>query len=582
MRKTKIVCTLGPQTQKKSIIRDLINSGMNVARINASHGSPNEWENYINIVRYAEKECGKHVSIIFDLQGPEIRISNLDSPIYLSPGDIVAFVEGAGSLPATIGISQSLLGVSIGDRILIDDGKIETVITEVKPNEIIVKVLSGGELSSRKGINIPGVSLDLNSTTEKDRNDIEFASLHDVDFIAASFIRNSNDILSIRSILEEFNSDIPIIAKIEKAESLNELNSIIEVSYGIMIARGDLGVECPLQEVPLIQKRIIHKCIDAGVPVITATEMLESMISSNRPTRAEASDVANAVLDGTDAVMLSGETAIGIDPVGVVRTMHEIISEIESSDEYSNLLEQRVSSVVSSNTEALSRSARYLSRDVHSTAIIVVSDSGYTALKTSKFRPSVPILAIVPSEKICRRLSLSWGVSAKIGLLQNEQSFEITNDAVSIALSSNTVHSGDTVVIISGILPRLSWNTTNTLQVHIASEVIDSGEGVVSGNVSGPLFRLSNTNAKSIPNGAIIFIPKTFTGEVPVLAKNFSGILYEISGLTSYVALVAREMGLPMIAGISLLETIADQTIVTMDGERGLLYNGNILSTRYS
>ena len=582
MRKTKIVCTLGPQTQKKSIIRDLINSGMNVARINASHGSPNEWENYINIVRYAEKECGKHVSIIFDLQGPEIRISNLDSPIYLSPGDIVAFVEGAGSLPATIGISQSLLGVSIGDRILIDDGKIETVITEVKPNEITVKVLSGGELSSRKGINIPGVSLDLNSTTEKDRNDIEFASLHDVDFIAASFIRNSNDILSIRSILEEFNSDIPIIAKIEKAESLNELNSIIEVSYGIMIARGDLGVECPLQEVPLIQKRIIHKCIDAGVPVITATEMLESMISSNRPTRAEASDVANAVLDGTDAVMLSGETAIGIDPVGVVRTMHEIISEIESSDEYSNLLEQRVSSVVSSNTEALSRSARYLSRDVHSTAIIVVSDSGYTALKTSKFRPSVPILAIVPSEKICRRLSLSWGVSAKIGLLQNEQSFEITNDAVSIALSSNTVHSGDTVVIISGILPRLSWNTTNTLQVHIASEVIDSGEGVVSGKVSGPLFRLSNTNAKSIPNGAIIFIPKTFTGEVPVLAKNFSGILYEISGLTSYVALVAREMGLPMIAGISLLETIADQTIVTMDGERGLLYNGNILSTRYS
>ena len=582
MRKTKIVCTLGPQTQKKSIIRDLINSGMNVARINASHGSPNEWENYINIVRYAEKECGKHVSIIFDLQGPEIRISNLDSPIYLSPGDIVAFVEGAGSLPATIGISQSLLGVSIGDRILIDDGKIETVITEVKPNEIIVKVLSGGELSSRKGINIPGVSLDLNSTTEKDRNDIEFASLHDVDFIAASFIRNSNDILSIRSILEEFNSDIPIIAKIEKAESLNELNSIIEVSYGVMIARGDLGVECPLQEVPLIQKRIIHKCIDAGVPVITATEMLESMISSNRPTRAEASDVANAVLDGTDAVMLSGETAIGIDPVGVVRTMHEIISEIESSDEYSNLLEQRVSSVVSSNTEALSRSARYLSRDVHSTAIIVVSDSGYTALKTSKFRPSVPILAIVPSEKICRRLSLSWGVSAKIGLLQNEQSFEITNDAVSIALSSNTVHSGDTVVIISGILPRLSWNTTNTLQVHIASEVIDSGEGVVSGKVSGPLFRLSNTNAKSIPNGAIIFIPKTFTGEVPVLAKNFSGILYEISGLTSYVALVAREMGLPMIAGISLLETIADQTIVTMDGERGLLYNGNILSTRYS
>ena len=582
MRKTKIVCTLGPQTQKKSIIRDLINSGMNVARINASHGSPNEWENYINIVRYAEKECGKHVSIIFDLQGPEIRISNLDSPIYLSPGDIVAFVEGAGSLPATIGISQSLLGVSIGDRILIDDGKIETVITEVKPNEITVKVLSGGELSSRKGINIPGVSLDLNSTTAKDRNDIEFASLHDVDFIAASFIRNSNDILSIRSILEEFNSDIPIIAKIEKAESLNELNSIIEVSYGIMIARGDLGVECPLQEVPLIQKRIIHKCIDAGVPVITATEMLESMISSNRPTRAEASDVANAVLDGTDAVMLSGETAIGIDPVGVVRTMHEIISEIESSDEYSNLLEQRVSSVVSSNTEALSRSARYLSRDVHSTAIIVVSDSGYTALKTSKFRPSVPILAIVPSEKICRRLSLSWGVSAKIGLLQNEQSFEITNDAVSIALSSNTVHSGDTVVIISGILPRLSWNTTNTLQVHIASEVIDSGEGVVSGKVSGPLFRLSNTNAKSIPNGAIIFIPKTFTGEVPVLAKNFSGILYEISGLTSYVALVAREMGLPMIAGISLLETIADQTIVTMDGERGLLYNGNILSTRYS
>ncbi|HIJ12469.1 MAG TPA: pyruvate kinase [Halobacteriales archaeon] len=577
MGKTKIVCTIGPATSDAPTIRGLIEAGMSVARINASHGSPTEWEHYINLIREAEKEFDNPVSILFDLQGPEIRTTSLDSPLQLVPGDLVQFVEGQGSPPLTIGTSHPLTGVSVGDNILLDDGKIETTIVELAQNSVIAKVISGGELTSQKGISIPGVRLNLDSVTEKDHKDLEFISSQNVDFIAASFIRSATDILSVRSSMENFNLDIPIIAKIERSDSLAELDSIIEISYGIMIARGDLGVECPLQEVPLIQKRIIHKCIDSGVPVITATEMLESMVTSPRPTRAEASDVANAVLDGTDAVMLSGETAIGIDPIGVVKTMNGIISEVESSDEYANLLEQRVSSIVSSNTGALSRSARYLARDIGASAIIVVSDSGYTALKTSKFRPSVPIFAVLPSDNLCRRLSLSWGVSAKQGLLPNEQTFEITNHAVSLALTSKIVHDGDTVVVISGMLPHLSWNTTKTLQVHVASEIIDRGEGIVSGRVSGPLFRLSSSNLDSIPEGAIVFIPNTFTGEIPTLAKKYSGILYESPGLTSYVALIARELNLPMISGISIPDSLSNKSIVTLDGSRGLLYYGNIL-----
>ncbi len=577
MGKTKIVCTLGPATSDKSTIHGLIDAGMSVARINASHGSPSEWEHYINLVRESEKEFENSISIIFDLQGPEIRTTHLDSPLHLNPGDSVQFVEGLGSHPLTIGTSHLLTGVSAGDNILLDDGKIETTVIKVTPDSITAKVLSGGELTSQKGISIPGVRLNLDPVTEKDRKDLEFISSQNVDFIAASFVRNAADILAIRSTMEEFNFDLPIIAKIERSDSLAELDSIVEISYGIMIARGDLGVECPLQEVPLIQKRIIHKCIDSGVPVITATEMLDSMITSPRPTRAEASDVANAVLDGTDAVMLSGETAIGIDPIGVVKTMNGIISEVESSDEYATLLEQRVSSVVSSNTGALSRSARYLARDIGASAIIVVSDSGYTALKTSKFRPSVPIFAVLPSENLCRRLALSWGVSAKQELLPNEQTFEITNQAVSLALASKIVRNGDTVVVISGMLPHLSWNTTKTLQVHVASKIIDKGEGIVSGQVSGPLFRLSPSNIDSIPEGAIVFIPRTFTEEIPALAKKYSGILYESPGLTSYVALIARELNLPMISGISLPDSLSNKTIVTLDGGRGLLYYGNIL-----
>ena len=577
MGKTKIVCTLGPATSDKSTIHGLIDAGMSVARINASHGSLSEWEHYINLVRESEKEFENSISIIFDLQGPEIRTTYLDSPLHLNPGDSVQFVEGPGSPPLTIGTSHLLTGVAVGDNILLDDGKIETTIIEVTSDSITAKVLSGGELTSQKGISIPGVRLNLDPVTEKDRKDLEFISSQNVDFIAASFVRNAADILAIRSTMEEFNFDLPIIAKIERSDSLKELDSIIEISYGIMIARGDLGVECPLQEVPLIQKRIIHKCIDSGVPVITATEMLDSMITSPRPTRAEASDVANAVLDGTDAVMLSGETAIGIDPIGVVKTMNGIIFEVESSDEHANILEQRVSSVVSSNTGALSRSARYLARDIGASAIIVVSDSGYTALKTSKFRPSVPIFAVLPSENLCRRLALSWGVSAKQESLPNEQPFEITNNAVSLALASKIVRDGDTVVVISGMLPHLSWNTTKTLQIYVASEIIDKGVGIVSGLVSGPLFRLSLSNIDSIPEGAIVFIPRTFTEEIPALAKKYSGILYESPGLTSYVALIARELNLPMISGISLPDSLSNKTIVTLDGGRGLLYHGNTL-----
>ncbi|MFD1597429.1 pyruvate kinase, partial [Halobellus rarus] len=380
MRRAKIVCTLGPASDDESTIRALVDAGMSVARLNASHGTPDHRREVIDRIRAVDDVTEEPLAAMVDLQGPEVRTAPLEEPIFLETGSEVRFAEGEEATPETVGLSYSITAARAGDTILLDDGRIEATVLRVDDDGLVARIDSGGKLGGRKGVNLPGVDLDIDLITERDRTELEVAAETEADFVAASFVRDAEDVYTISDALDELGVDIPVVAKIERAGAVENLDEIIDAAYGVMVARGDLGVEMPLEDVPIIQKRIIRKCHATGTPVITATEMLDSMIHARRPTRAEASDVANAVLDGTDAVMLSGETAIGDDPVRVVDTMDRIVRQVESSDEYAEGREQRIPTADGdSRTEALARSARYLARDVGASAIIAASESGYTA-----------------------------------------------------------------------------------------------------------------------------------------------------------------------------------------------------------
>ncbi len=377
--------------------------------------------------------------------------------------------------PEEVGLSVSISNAEPGDAVLLDDGRIETAVEDVEDDAVIAHVVSGGESSSRKGVNVPGVELGLTVVTEKDRQDLRLAAEKGADFVAASFVRDADDVYEVSKVLEEFGADIPIIAKIERRGAVDNLEEIVDAAYGVMVARGDLGVECPMEDVPMIQKRIIRTCQQAGVPVITATEMLDSMVHSRRPTRAEASDVANAVLDGTDAVMLSGETAIGEHPVRVVETMDRIVREVEESEEYAETLEQRVPTSDDTRTDAIARSARYLARDIGASAVVAASESGYTALKVAKFRPGVPVVATTPNDRVRRKLALSWGVNSQFTDLGHSVE-TIMEDGVQAALDAGVAESGDTVVVLSGMMSELDGSdTANMLKVHVAAETIATG-----------------------------------------------------------------------------------------------------------
>src|SRR6056297_991422 len=449
MRSAKIVCTLGPASESAEQIESLARAGMSVARLNASHGSPEHRRTMIDRIKEVDDKVDTPVASMLDMPGPEVRTAPIEEPIDLEKGSTVRFVVGDDATPEVVGLSQSINSATSGDRVLLDDGRIETTVESVDGDTVIAHVENGGKLGARKGVNVPGVDLGLATITENDRQEIEVAAEKEPDFVAASFVRDGDAIYEINEALEEKGVDIPIIAKIERAGAVENIDSIIDAAYGIMVARGDLGVEMPLEDVPIIQKRVIRKCHQAGVPVITATEMLDSMIHSRRPTRAEASDVANAVLDGTDAVMLSGETAIGDHPVRVVETMVDIVEGVEATDEYAEEVEQRVPAAKDqSRTEALARSARYLARDIGASAVVAASESGYTARKTAKFRPQVPIVATTPNDRVRRQLALVWGVIPRqFNYTDNVE--EVLEGSVQAALDSNAAASGDTVVAVS-------------------------------------------------------------------------------------------------------------------------------------
>lgn len=569
-RNAKIVCTLGPASLDEDTIESLARAGMSIARFNASHGTPAQRRNGIEMVRRVEQRLDRPIGIILDLPGPEIRTMPGET-VSITDGSTVTFAVDEQTRTGTIGLTRAINGVSVGDTILLDDGRIETEVTGIGDDGVEATVISGGELEGRSGVNIPGVDLELPTVSDADRKELDVAAEHSVEFVAASFVNSVADIYDIEAALDERGVEIPIIAKIERAQAVENIEDLTATADGIMVARGDLGVECPLEDVPIIQKRIIRNCHREGVPVITATEMLDSMIQERRPTRAEASDVANAVLDGTDALMLSGETAVGVHPVAVVETMDRIIADVESSEEYQEVLERTVPPADETRAGALARSARYLSRDIDASAIVVASESGYTARKAAKFRPPIPIVATTTERAVRRRLALSWGIHPGTIPSDLDSADAIVQNAVQSAIDADVAQSGDTVVVLSGMMTTNDeLDTANMLKVHVASQRVTTGRSVVSGFVTGPIHRVTDGDLSEAPEGAILAVPSTFDGEFTGDLQSIGGIIDAHDGMTGYGAIIARELGVPMVSQVSI--DLADGRVVSVDAERGVVY----------
>ncbi|MFC7680993.1 pyruvate kinase [Paenibacillus sp. GCM10028914] len=468
MRKTKIVCTIGPSSESLENTKKLIMAGMNVARLNFSHGDFEEHGNRIKTIRQASQELNKTVAILLDTKGPEIRTGKLEvEPIELVQDEYITLTtEEILGDKNRISITYKELpeDVSVGSTILIDDGLIGLTVVEVQGTEIKCRIVNGGTIKSKKGVNVPGVNISLPGITEKDANDIIFGIEQGIDFIAASFVRKASDVQEIRELLKKHNAEhIQIISKIENQQGVDNLDEILEASDGLMVARGDLGVEIPAEEVPLAQKRMIEKCNIAGKPVITATQMLDSMQRNPRPTRAEASDVANAIFDGTDAIMLSGETAAGKYPVESVLTMSRIAEKAESALNYRELfLKQRIAQETSV-TEAISQSVAISALDLNAKAIISSTESGQTARMVSKYRPNAPIIAVTTQDRTLRRLALTWGVTPVKGELATSTD-EMFEYALQGGQKSGIVKEGDLVVITAGV-PLGKSGSTNLVKV---------------------------------------------------------------------------------------------------------------------
>jgi len=469
MIKTKIVCTIGPASSSYEKIEKLIQGGMDVARLNFSHGRYEEHCQVIENIRQASLKNHMPIAILQDLGGPKIRIGEIKKePIFLKEGSTFILTNrGVPGDEQAVSVTFPSLPQKVkrGDCIFLADGTLELKVKELSSTDITCWIVRGGKLSSHKGVNIPNISMDIPSLTEKDYQDILFGIKNRVDYIGLSFIRNAEDVLRVRKILKENAAeDISLIAKIEKKEAINNLKEIIEVSDGIMIARGDLGVEIPLENVPLVQKDIIKRCNFVGKPVITATQMLMSMVNVPRPTRAEVTDVANAILDGTDAVMLSEETAVGNYPLEAVETMNKIALRIEKVIDYKKILTERSLSVKSTNPDAISHATCQVAMDLKAKAIVTFTLSGSTARMVSRYRPSVPIIAASTQDSTVRKLALSWGVYPfRADELENTD--DMIEKSKKIALKTGLANSGDKIVITAGI-PFKVPGTTNLLKVE--------------------------------------------------------------------------------------------------------------------
>ena len=580
MKKTKIVCTIGPASESSETLEELIEAGMNVARLNFSHGDHDEHLARIERIREISEKLGQPVGIMLDTKGPEIRTHKMENEVVeITKGDTIriAMKEVLGTKEKfSVSYENLIDDVEVGMQILLDDGLIELQVKELDHDnqEIVTTALNSGVLKNNKGVNVPGASLNLPGLTEKDRSDIQFGLENGINFIAASFVRRTSDVLEIKELLEENDSlHVQIIPKIENQEGVDNLDEIIAVSDGLMVARGDLGVEIPVEEVPIVQKQMINKCRAAGKPVITATQMLDSMQQNPRPTRAEASDVANAIFDGTDAIMLSGETAAGDYPVESVRTMSNIAIRTEMS-----LIDQDAYALrafdQSDTTEAIGQAVGHTAKNLNIGTIVAATESGHTARMISKYRPKADIVAMTFSDETALNLTLKWGVQPYVAE-KPESTDDMFNVAARFVVEENYAKEGDLILITAGV-PVGESGTTNLMKIQMIGSKLVQGQGVGSDTVIGRAVVAENVNeaVTTMTDESILVVKTTDKDYLPAIEKA-SAIVVEQGGLTSHAAVVGIAMGIPVVvAAESATELIDDGELITVDSRRGIVYRG--------
>lgn len=578
MNKTKIIATLGPGTGSKEQIVKLIQSGMNVARINLSHGDWDSHAGFIEMVKQARKMTGSHTAILLDTRGPEIRVGDLPESLLLKADEpLILSNEGARREKGKIPVNYPGLAKDVqpGNRILLDDGKLELVVEQNEAGEVLTRVVVGGKLSSRKRVSLPDCPVNLPSLTEQDEEDIAFGVRQEVDLIAMSFVRKADDVWAVRKIIEDNGGHQAIIAKIENRQGVDNLEEILQAADGLMVARGDLGVEMPAEEVPVIQKRLIRAANLVGKPVITATQMLESMITSPTPTRAEASDVTNAIYDGTDAVMLSAETAVGDYPVEAVRFLVRCAKIAEGSLDYESILATGVKNKRQTITDSISYACCSIAADLGAAAIITSTTSGSTARMVARHRPKAPIVAVSPSLASLRKLQLIRGVTTLLAEQTSTMDEQLAT-STQAARKAGLIKNGDLVVITAG-MPIGTTGTTNMLKVRTVDDLGFAGQGASGGTVEGRIHIVrSKSDWRNLPDGAIVVIKATDDSMLLHL-RRAGGIIAEQPGLTSHAAEVGRELEIPVVCNVpDATDLFENDQLVTIDGSTGRIFSGSI------
>ncbi|OUL27932.1 pyruvate kinase [Nostoc sp. RF31YmG] len=579
LRRTKIVATIGPATSSPEVLKAIIEAGATTLRLNFSHGTHADHQRSIRLIRQTAFELNQPVAILQDLQGPKIRLGRFENgSIVVAKGDRFTLtnrpVIGTQDISC---VTYDYLAeeVPVGAKILLDDGRVEMLVEEINRDkgDLHCRITVAGKLSNNKGVNFPGVYLSIKAMTDKDREDLMFGLDQGVDWVALSFVRNPQDLIEIKELISSTGKNVPVVAKIEKHEAIEQMEAVLALCDGVMVARGDLGVELPAEDVPVLQKRLIATANRLGIPIITATQMLDSMVSNPRPTRAEVSDVANAILDGTDAVMLSNETAVGNYPVEAVATMARIAERIEQEERQNAVRQLR--DTRRSIPNAISQAVGQIAEQLGAAAIMTLTQTGATARNVSKFRPQTPILAITPHVNVARQLQMVWGVKPLL-VLELPSTGQTFQAAINVAQENKLLTEGDLVVMTAGTLQGVS-GSTDLIKVEVVTAILGQGIGLGQGSVSGRA-RVAHTgmDASHFNPGDILVAPRTTADFVEAIRKA-AGIITEEESLTSHAAVIGLRLGVPVIVGVKkATQVIRDGTILTLDMQRGLIYSGAV------
>lgn len=581
MKKTKIVCTIGPSSDSYEVLKALVNEGMNVARLNFSHGTHPEHKKRIDTIKKLRDDLDEPIAIMLDTKGPEIRIKTFkDGMIRIEQGqDFILTSEDLEGDETRVSVTYKDIAKDLkaDDRVLIDDGLVEFTVISVDENNVYMRAVNSGELRDRKGVNLPSVKVNLPTLTEKDIEDLIFGIENDVDFIAASFIRSAKDVLEIRKILESNGGeDIKIISKIENLEGVQNIDEIIDASDGVMVARGDMGVELDEEDIPLVQKDIIRKCNLKGKFVITATQMLDSMIRNPRPTRAEVTDVANAILDGSSAIMLSGETAAGTYPVKACEMMRKIAVKIEDSLDYKIIVDSTNDEHEINITNSIAKATREVALDLDAKVIIAATTSGLTARNISKFKPKSPIIAATTNEKVRRQLAIEWGVYPIRATLASSID-DLFYESINILKNIKFVKEGELVILTAG-MPLGKAGSTNIMMVKTVGKLLCKGMGIGKHKISARACVAKNAKEleETFSDGDIIVTIGVYKDMLPYIQKS-SGIVTVEGGLTSQGAIVGINYHLATVVGVGeAMNSIKTGDIISIDATTGEIYEGKI------